>query len=67
MYHTKKITVTAVELMGENSTVRLPGRSYVFMDTESVGSCRNHLNILVWRVFGHATASRADAGPCTLN
>ena len=47
--------------------MRLPGRSYVLVDTESVGSRRNHLNILVWRVFGHATASRADAGPCTLN
>ena len=29
--------------------VRLPGRSRVFMDTESVGSRRTHLNILVWR------------------
>ena len=41
--------------------------SYVFVDTESVGSRRNHFNILVWRVVGHAAASGADAGPCIFN
>ena len=47
--------------------MRLPGGSYVLVDTESVGSRRNHLNILEWRVFGHATFPRADAGLFTLN
>ena len=51
----------------KNSTARLPGGSYVFVDTESVGIRRTHPNILVWRVVGHATASRADAGPCIFN
>ena len=38
----------------------------VFVATES-GSRRDHLYVLAWRVFGHATASRADAGLCILN
>ena len=52
-----------------SKTARLPGGSYVFVDTESAGSRMNHLNmiLLVWRVVGHVTASGADAGQCIFN
>ena len=56
------------ELMGKSFLLCFQKRgSYVFVNTESVGSRRNHLNILVWRAVDHATVSQADAGPCMFN